>query len=217
MSGAQPACDNAAVLSRILARVVSNLDDHARTFWCQMMDTLALRTEAGDVQYSVSIAPYLPWHAEDAYALHEPRLRDPQISHLCPRCGGLAKRKRKRQRRRRTEFSWVEDEDDDLDDEAGSTQRLAIASFEAYICDVLGEAGKNEFVRERFYGGAPLNSRYLLAKFGTGLGMSQEELQLRQADMFDMQEDPAAMSDDDYMSGLSDVDSIHRSDNGAFE
>lgn len=185
-----------------------------------MMDTLALRTAPGDVQYSVAIAPYLPWLAEHAYATHRPTLRI-HPHNLCQACGGfrplalpsspLTNHSSTIRDDSSLQFSWVDDDDDD--DDIGNTHRLPVASFEAYICDVLDEPGKNDFVRERYYGGVPINTRYLLAKFGTSLGMTPEEVQLLAADLIH-DEEQIPFQHDDYLSGVSDVESQDRSDNG---
>lgn len=219
-------CRDASLLSSLLADVVATLDRASRTFWCQMMDTLALRTAAGDVLYSLSIAPHLPSHAEDVYVTHHNALATP----LCPADHPLSCPLCRRLNRshpsphlcltsalshslsRPMEFSWVEDEEDDPDEQPCHTHRLPIPSFEAYICDVLDEKGRNEFVKERFYGGAPLNSRYLLAKFGSALGISGAEADFRAADLFS--DNDVDISDDDYVARFSDVESLDRSDNG---
>lgn len=228
------ACDNAALLSTLLRDVVSTLDADARTFWCQMMDTLSVRVATGDVQYSVSVAPHLLWTAEHVYALHGHLLAaaSEQQPPRCDRCAACLlsapappddvhfrsvappSQLPSSAFDTRMEFSWVDDDDEDDDT---SAHALPIASFEAYICDVLDDQGKNEFVRERFYGGAPLNSRYLLSQFGASLGMTQTSSDFCSQPHY-WQDHPFAdddFSDSDCISGMSDVESLNRSDNGA--
>lgn len=194
---------NATTLSHILASVVGALDADARNFWCQMMDTLAQRGPAGDVDYGVSIAPALPCLAEQTYLSHG-HLLDGAREGMCGTCGG----KRAAER----EFGWV-DEDDEED---GSG--VYVPSFEAYICDVLDETGKTEFVSEKLGGGGGnvINSRALLARFGENLGMSKDEVEVAVRELYAQDwGDDEMFEDDEYMSGLSDSESLDRSDNGA--
>lgn len=166
-----------------------------------MMDNLANRGPIGEIDFSLSIAPALPCLAEQVYLSHG-HLLNPDSDPLCQTCGG----KRLVER----EFGWVDEDDDD--EGVGAY----VPSFEAYVCDVLDDTGKTEFVSERFGNATNLiNTRALLARFGGSLGMSKEELDLVVRDYYAQDwGDDDLIDEDEYMSGLSDTESLGRSDNG---
>lgn len=217
-AGTLAACANATSLSALLADVVSSLTPDDRNFWCQMMDSLALRVPAGDVNYSVAIAPALLGLSELTYARHCAVLRGKRRT-KCANCTRGA-----------AEFSWVDEEDDDDDEEEDddaaqmpgveSSGKMGVASFENYVCDVLDAEGRKDFIKERFYGGGEIDTRWLLGCFGAILGMSQQEMtqyrgEAERASAW-WEEDAEDFEEEEYMSGVSDVESIGRSESARY-
>lgn len=178
------------------------------------MDSLALRVPAGDVNYSVAIAPALLGVCELVYTRHCGVLRERRWG-VCVNCTRGA-----------GEFSWVDEEEDEEEGEqmvgVENSGRMGVASFEGYVCDVLDSEGKREFVRERFYGGGEVDTRWLMGKYGGVLGMSEEEMgqyrgeEGRGAGWWE--EEGEEFGDEEYMSGVSDVESsVSRSENAGYQ
>jgi uncharacterized membrane protein YgcG len=141
-------------LNGALFLVLERMADDERACWVRVAEAMSLRRASGDASLAVTAAPAALEATEVTYRAHRDALLGSGARSKAGGGGGgggLSGRQ---------EFEWAA-----RPTSAGGTR---FGSFEEYAESVLGDEGRMEFVRKRFYKGGALDSRDMMRTYWAG-------------------------------------------------